>query len=834
MSGNSGTAASNAEAGQDDESRERLLDIFRRWGYLQADLDPLGRIRPAPSAELDAAGERGSSARRFYCGAIGAEFMHITDPDKRRWMQERLERGSPHVDSGRVLERLVSSEIFEDVLHARYPGTKRFSLEGATALIPLLDEILTSSATAGASEIMLGMSHRGRLNVMVHIVGKDPADIFAGFEDTDPRSVLGGGDVKYHLGASGTYQTRNGHSLAVQLVSNPSHLEAVYPVVLGRARARQVRLEDRDLTGVIPVVLHGDGAFAGQGIVAETLNLASLDGFAVGGTIHVVVNNLIGFTTDPAELHSTRFATDVAKRLPVPILHVNGENVAAVVCAGQLAADYRRAFKSDVVVDLIGYRRYGHSEVDDPTITHPTLYARIKDHPSLSHQYAAQMSVDIEPLVRAERARLHALRETAAVRPDRPALSQPAEYWSSYRGGCYRFEYDVDTAVSEDRLRTLGDRLTHVPPDFHLHSKIARLLQQRSDMIAGKRPVDFGTAETLAFATLLNSGVPVRLSGQDSIRGTFSQRHAVLVDIVNERRYCPLVPVAKDGARFEVYNSPLSEAAVLGFEYGYSRDYPETLVLWEAQFGDFANNAQVIIDQFIASAEDKWRRLSGLTLLLPHGYEGQGPEHSSARVERFLQLAAEDNLQICQPSTAVQYFHVLRRQALTAWRTPLVIFTPKSLLRHASSSSSIVAFAQKRFLSVLADREVSDARRVLLCTGKIGHELRAERARRRDDQTAVVSVEQLVPFPSQELAEEFAHHAKANDFVWVQEEPANMGARAFIMPRLKRLVNGRPLRSVRRSASASPATGSGKAHDIEQHTLLAMAFGSDRSILEGK
>jgi 2-oxoglutarate dehydrogenase E1 component len=834
MSGNSGTAASNAEAGQDDESRERLLDIFRRWGYLQADLDPLGRIRPAPSAELDAAGERGSSARRFYCGAIGAEFMHITDPDKRRWMQERLERGSSHVDSGRVLERLVSSEIFEDVLHARYPGTKRFSLEGATALIPLLDEILTSSATAGASEIMLGMSHRGRLNFMVHIVGKDPADIFAGFEDTDPRSVLGGGDVKYHLGASGTYQTRNGHSLAVQLVSNPSHLEAVYPVVLGRARARQVRLEDRDLTGVIPVVLHGDGAFAGQGIVAETLNLASLDGFAVGGTIHVVVNNLIGFTTDPAELHSTRFATDVAKRLPVPILHVNGENVAAVVCAGQLAADYRRAFKSDVVVDLIGYRRYGHSEVDDPTITHPTLYARIKDHPSLSHQYAAQMSVDIEPLVRAERARLHALRETAAVRPDRPALSQPAEYWSSYRGGCYRFEYDVDTAVSEDRLRTLGDRLTHVPPDFHLHSKIARLLQQRSDMIAGKRPVDFGTAETLAFATLLNSGVPVRLSGQDSIRGTFSQRHAVLVDIVNERRYCPLVPVAKDGARFEVYNSPLSEAAVLGFEYGYSRDYPETLVLWEAQFGDFANNAQVIIDQFIASAEDKWRRLSGLTLLLPHGYEGQGPEHSSARVERFLQLAAEDNLQICQPSTAVQYFHVLRRQALTAWRTPLVIFTPKSLLRHASSSSSIVAFAQKRFLSVLADREVSDARRVLLCTGKIGHELRAERARRRDDQTAVVSVEQLVPFPSQELAEEFAHHAKANDFVWVQEEPANMGARAFIMPRLKRLVNGRPLRSVRRSASASPATGSGKAHDIEQHTLLAMAFGSDRSILEGK
>ena len=812
-----------------DESREQILDAFRRWGYLQADLDPLGRLRPAPVAVLDAAGERGSFARPFYCGAIGAEFMHITDPERRHWMHERLERELVDVDSQRILERLIASEVLEDVLHARYPGTKRFSLEGATALIPLLDEILTSAATAGAVEIMLGMSHRGRLNVMVNIVGKDPADIFAGFEDTDPRSVLGGGDVKYHLGASGTYDTRDGKSLAVQLVSNPSHLEAVYPVVLGRARARQIRLEDRDYTRVVPVVLHGDAAFAGQGIVAETLNLADLDGFALGGTIHVVVNNLIGFTTDPSELHSTRFATDVAKRLPIPILHVNGESVAAVVRAGQLAAEYRRAFKSDVVVDLIGYRRYGHSEVDDPTATHPMLYARIKDHPSLSRQYAARIGVDIEPLVRAERARLHATQENAAARSDRPALSQPAEYWNDYRGGCYRLEYDVETAVTQDRLQALGDRLTRIPSDFHPHPKISRLLQQRSEMVAGKRPTDFGAAEALAFATLLEDGVPVRLSGQDSVRGTFGQRHAVLVDIANEGRYCPLAQTAPNGARFEVYNSPLSEAAVLGFEYGYSRDYPETLVLWEAQFGDFANNAQVIIDQFIASAEDKWRRLSGLTLLLPHGYEGQGPEHSSARVERFLQLAAEDNLQICQPSTAAQYFHVLRRQALSVWRTPLVILTPKSLLRHSWSSSSISAFAQKRFLRVVPDRDVSDdARRVLLCTGKIVHELRAERARRRDEQTAVVSIEQLVPFPARELAVELARYADAGDVVWVQEEPANMGARAFMMPRLRRLLDGRSLRSVRRSASASPATGSAKAHDIEQQTLLAMAFGSDR------
>jgi 2-oxoglutarate dehydrogenase E1 component len=816
-----------------DESREGILDAFRRWGYLQADLDPLGRLRPAPVTALDVAEEQAALARRVYCGAIGAEFMHIQEPERRRWIQERLERDLPAVDSERVLERLIAPEVFEDVLHARYPGTKRFSLEGAIALIPLLDQILTSSAAAGALEIMLGMSHRGRLNVIVNIVGRDPADIFAGFQDTDPRSVLGGGDVKYHLGASGTYDTPDGTSLAIHLVSNPSHLEAVYPVVLGRTRARQMRLEDHDRTRVVPVVLHGDGAFAGQGIVAETLNLADLDGFAVGGTIHIVVNNLIGFTTDPSELHSTRFATDAAKRLPVPILHVNGENVAAVVRVGQIAADYRRAFASDVVVDLIGYRRYGHSEVDDPTVTHPALYARIKVHPALSRQYAAGIGVDAEPLVRAERQRLHGSQEQATGRSDRPALSRPAEYWNRYRGGCDRLEYDVETGVSEERLRALSDPLTRVPADFQPHAKIARLLQQRSEMIGGNRPIDFGAAETLAFATLLEDGVPVRLSGQDSVRGTFSQRHAVLIDITNERRWCPLAQIASTGARFEVYNSPLSEAAVLGFEYGYSRDYPETLVLWEAQFGDFANNAQVVIDQFIASAEDKWRRLSGLTLLLPHGYEGQGPEHSSARIERFLQLAAEDNLQVCQPSTAGQYFHVLRRQALTSWRTPMVIFTPKSLLRHAWSSSPISVFAQKRFSRVVGDVEVSvNARRVLLCSGKIGHELRAEQAKRRDDQTAVVSVEQFVPFPSRELAAEFDRYAKAKDFVWVQEEPSNMGARAFMMSRLRRLLDGRSLRSVRRSASASPATGSAKAHGIEQHTLLAMAFGSNRSSLQ--
>ncbi len=810
----------------DQIARDRILNAFRRWGYLQADIDPLARFKPTRVLELDETGPAGSFAREWYCGAIGAEFMHIPDPLQRRWIQEQIETEPPTFDGEPVLDRLIAAEVLEDMLHARYPGTKRFSLEGSTALIPLLDEILTVAANGGATEVMLGMSHRGRLNVMVHVVGKDPADIFAGFEDTDPRSVLGGGDVKYHQGASGAYRTRDNLSLVVQLVSNPSHLEAVYPVVLGRARARQTRLSDADHQQILPVVLHGDGAFAGQGIVAETLNLAALDGYVVGGTIHIIVNNLIGFTTDPAELQSTPFATDVAKRLPIPILHVNGENLSAVVRAGRFAAEYRRRFKSDVVLDLIGYRRYGHSEVDDPTVTHPTLYARIKEHPPLWRLFATELGVDAAPRVESARTNLRAAQERGATRPDRPILSEAPAYWHRYRGGCYRSEYDVDTGVPIARLQELGLRVTRLPADFHPHPKIARLLHQRSEMATGTRSVDFGMAETLAFGTLLADGIPVRLSGQDSIRGTFAHRHAVLVDVNGERRYRPLDQAVDREARFEIYNSPLSEASVVGFEYGYSRDYPEALVLWEAQFGDFANNAQVIIDQFIASAEDKWRGLSGLTLLLPHGYEGQGPEHSSARIERFLQLSAEDNLQICQPSTASQYFHLLRRQALTLWRTPLVVFTPKSLLRHGSSSSPIQDLTTQRFSRVLGDGAVVPCRRVLICSGKIGHELRAERARRHDTETAIVSVEQFVPFPARELTAEFDRHADAKDFVWVQEEPANMGARAFIVPRLRRLLGVRPLRSVRRSPSASPATGSSKAHDIEQRTLLAMAFGT--------
>jgi 2-oxoglutarate dehydrogenase E1 component len=812
-------------AAPDPAVQARILDTFRRWGYLQADLDPLGRLQPLPHAELDRFGDAARFARAWYCGPIGAEFMHIPDPERRNWVAARLETDPPRVDPDPILDRLVEAEMFEEVLHGRYPGTKRFSLEGATALIPLLDETIESAAADGATEIILGMSHRGRLNVMVHIVGKNASDIFAGFEDVQPRSVLGGGDVKYHMGASGAYQTRRGLSLVVQLVANPSHLEAVYPVVLGRTRARQVRIDDREQTRVVPVVLHGDGAFAGQGIVAETLNLAGIDGFAIGGAIHVIVNNLIGFTTDPQELHGTRFASDAAKRLPIPIFHVNGEDLTAVVRVARLAADYRSTFKSDVVVDLIGYRKHGHSEVDDPTVTHPALYGAIKKREPLWRLYAQHLGIDADARARAIRERYHAAQNDASASTARPRLSRVADYWERFRGGCYRPEYAVDTGVPVERLQALGGALTRVPDGFHTHPKIARLLQQRAEMAAGKRAVDFPMAETLACASLLAQGVPVRLVGQDSRRGTFNQRHAVVVDVETEQEYVPLAHVAPGQARYEVYNSALSEAGVLGFEYGYSLDYPEALVMWEAQFGDFANNAQVIIDQFIGSAEDKWARLSGLTLLLPHGYEGQGPEHSSARIERFLQLAAEDNLQICQPSTAAQYFHLLRQQALTVWRTPLVVFTPKSMLRHASSSSPLGDFAAPRFVRVLSDRDAQEPRRILVCTGKIGHELRAERARRGDRGIAIVSIEQLYPFPSSELADELHRHPAAREIVWVQEEPANMGARTFVVPRLRRLGGNRPVRSVRRSASASPATGSSKAHEIEQKTLIQIAFG---------
>ncbi|HYL14947.1 MAG TPA: 2-oxoglutarate dehydrogenase E1 component [Terriglobales bacterium] len=809
------------------EERERIFDEFRRWGYLQADLDPLGFLKPQPRPELQIPGELARQARSFYCGTVGAEFMHIPDAERQRWIQERMETEPAPVDQANILDLLIRADLFEQVLQQRYLGTKRFSLEGMTALLPLVDEVLEQAGQRGAAELVMGMSHRGRLNVIVHVARRAPEEVFAGFEDVDPRSVLGGGDVKYHMGATGEYTTRSDAKIHIHLVSNPSHLEAVDPVTVGRTRAKQDRAGEGGQKKYLPLLVHGDGAFAGQGVWAETLNYADLKGYTVGGTVHVIVNNLIGFTTVPQELHSSPFASDIAKRQPVPIFHVNGEDVDAVVRVARIALEYRYTFGSDVVIDLIGYRRHGHSEVDDPTVTQPLLYKAIKEHPPLWQIYAEDIGAeDSEARVQKVRAEFEAAQKKAGTLTKKPSLRQLPSYWDNYKGGRYKPEYAVNTGISREEVAQVTARLVSYPDDFHIHPKVKKLLEQRSEMGTGKRPVDFGMAEALAFGTLAKQGVPIRLSGQDSRRGTFNQRHSVLVDVENEQEYVPLEHVAPGQARCQIYNSTLSEAGVLGFEYGYSRDYPEALVLWEAQFGDFANVAQAMIDQFVSAGEDKWGLLSGLVMLLPHGYEGQGPEHSSARIERFLQLAARDNFQVCQPSNAAQYFHLLRRQALRPWRKPLVVLTPKSMLRHPDASSPVEDFTGERFLNVLPDHEIADAQRILLCTGKIGHELRVERKKRKGNSAAIVFVEQLYPFPEAELSAELERHSSARDIVWVQEEPANMGALFYMLPRLRRVAGERPVLSVKRSASASPATGSAKAHEVEQKTLLALAFTS--------
>jgi 2-oxoglutarate dehydrogenase E1 component len=806
--------------------REATLDAFRRWGYLQAQLDPLEQyLQPVAVPELDLDNEFAAEARRVYCGTIGAEFMHIPGRERRAWIATKLEGDAPAVDQQRILERLARADLFEQVIQARYLGTKRFSLEGVTALIPFLDELLNRAADLGAQRSIMGMSHRGRLNVMVNTLGKSPVDIFAKFEDVDPRSILGGGDVKYHVGATGEFPARNGGTVALHLASNPSHLEAVDPVAMGRARAWQDRYGADGVKRVLPVVIHGDAAFAGQGIWAETMNLAGIDGYSVGGGIHIVVNNLIGFTAEPAETNSTRFSTDLAKRLNVPIFHVNGEDPAAVVRVAALAAEYRYAFGSDVVVDLIGYRRHGHSEVDDPTVTQPLRYARIKDRAPLFEIYAKQIGADVAALSQQLHAEFADAQKKAATTRRKPMLVQMPAYWSRYRGGAWKPELEVDTGLPRERIQAITDKLTRYPDGFHIHPKIKKLLEQRAAMGRGEHAFDYGMAEAVAFGSLLLEGTPVRLSGQDSQRGTFNQRHSVLIDIENEQHRAPLNHLAPEQAPFSVYNSILSEAGVLGFEYGYSRDYPEGLVLWEAQFGDFANGAQIVIDQFIAAAEDKWGLLSGLVLLLPHGYEGQGPEHSSARVERYLQLAARDNIQVAQPSNAAQYFHLLRRQALRTWRKPLVVFTPKSMLRHPDALSPIEDFARARFLPVIPETEIQDAERLLIATGKIGHELRMERAKRKDSRTGILFLDQLYPWPEAELKAALAEHPHAREIVWVQEEPANMGGFGFAMPRLRRIAGDRPVLSVKRSAAASPATGSAKAHEMEQKTLIQLALG---------
>jgi 2-oxoglutarate dehydrogenase E1 component len=818
------TLATEAEAIQ----REAIFDVFRRWGYLQSWLDPLGQyLPPEPFPVPTPTGPIADEAREFYSKTFGVEFMHISSPEQRLWIQQQVEESTRRPNQQHVLTQLIRADIFEQVVQSRYMGTKRFSLEGLTALIPFLDEVLRVSYQGGISKSIIAMSHRGRLNVMTNVIGRSPSEIFAEFEDVDPRSVLGGGDVKYHIGATGEWHAEDGGAIALHLASNPSHLEAVDPIVLGRARARQIHLGEDGASKVLPIMIHGDAAFAGQGIVAESLVLGSLPGYDVGGTVHVIVNNLLGFTALPQESNCSRFASDLAKRLPIPIFHVNAEDPDAVVRVAGIAAQFRQRFHTDVLVDLIGYRRHGHSEVDDPTVTQPLRYAKIKSRPFLYQLYAEQMQVDPTDEVKQIQEEFLANQKTASLAKQKPRLARIPSYWDPYRGGPFLPEYSVPTTgLAPERIAELCHGMTRAPEGFHVHPKVQKLYDQRVQMGAGELAFDYGAAELLAFASLLVAGTPVRLSGQDSQRGTFSQRHAVLVDIENEQRYFPLQHLSERQGRFEVYNSMLSEAAVLGFEYGFSRDSPEVLVLWEAQFGDFANGAQIIIDQFIAAGEAKWKLLSGLVLLLPHGYEGQGPEHSSARVERYLQLAAGDNIQICQPSTAAQYFHLLRRQAMRAWRKPLVVFTPKSMLRNADAASPLADFSAPRFRNVLPDDSVTAPRRVLVCSGKIGHNLRAERERRKDHSVAILFLEQLYPWPEAEMQAALDQHPNASEIVWVQEEPANMGALTYVLPHLRRMAADRAVLSVKRSASASPATGSAKAHAMEEKTLIDLAFGA--------
>jgi 2-oxoglutarate dehydrogenase E1 component len=819
----------------EQQEREIIFDIFRRWGYLQASLDPLGQFLPPEPFPITSVpeGEFAAEARRFYCGNFAIEFMHIPSLEQRQWLQEQIEQPAqieqptPKSDQKHILTQLIRADLFEQVIQQRYLGTKRFSLEGLTVLIPFLDQVFATASAAGVARSLLAMAHRGRLNVMANTIGRAPSEIFAKFEDVDPRSTLGGGDVKYHMGATGEYTSPSGKTVALHLASNPSHLEAVNPVVMGRARAYQVRIGEEGKQRVLPIILHGDAAFAGQGITAESLNLASLAGYSIGGTMHIITNNLLGFTANPEESNSTRFATDLAKRLPIPIFHVNGEDPDTAVRIARIATEYRQRFHSDVVVDLIGYRRYGHNEADDPTVTQPRRYAVIKQRAPLYQLYAKAIGVDPAEEAKSIQEKFLAEQTAATKAEHKPVLSKLPEYWKNYRGGeLSEADKQIATGISADRVLELSRLSNGYPAGFHIHPKVQKLYEQRIEMAEGKRLFDYGAAELLAYASLLVDGTPVRLAGQDSQRGTFNQRHSVLVDTETEVRYAPLDHMTETQARFEVHNSLLSEAAALGFEYGYARDYPEALVLWEAQFGDFVNGAQSIIDQFIAAGEAKWGLLSGVVMLLPHGYDGQGPEHSSARMERFLQLAASDNMVIAQPSNACQYFHLLRRQALRAWRKPLVVFTPKSMLRHPDSASTVAELGKPAFENVLPDNDVKNPRRLLVCSGKIGHNLRVERAKRKDFSVGIIFLEQMYPWPEAELEVALDQHPEAEEIIWVQEEPANMGAFSYVMPLLRRLAGDRAVLSVKRHASASPATGSAKAHEIEEKTLIDLAFGS--------
>ena len=837
----------------------QLINMYRVRGHLLADLNPISwEVLSHPELDLSyygltvwdldrefltdgVPGPRRQPLRKIldtlrdsYSRTIGVEYMHIQAPDEKRWIQERVEGTSGDDldtdDKKWILDRLNAAEGFERFLHSKWTGHKRFSLEGADSLIPMLDALLELAADNGMIEAVMGMAHRGRLNVLANVVGKPLEEIFREFEgDIDPDTVQGSGDVKYHLGITGTYTSREGNCIAVVLASNPSHLEAVDPVVEGMVRAKQDLLGPDERDRVLPILLHGDAAFAGQGVVAETFNLSQLQGYRTGGTVHVVVNNNIGFTTAPSSGRSSTYATDMAKIVQAPIFHVNGDDPEACVRVMRLAFAYRQAFGKDAVVDLVCYRRYGHNEADEPAFTQPLMYSRIDERRTPRKLYTekllnkGELSVeDAEKVFDDFRARLQAAFEETrnagkgkepvrAAAPPVPTGVLPS----------------VETGVARDRLEHIHDVVTSIPQGFEPHPKLKKMIERRRDLLV-KDALDWAGGEALAFGSLMMEGFTVRLAGQDTRRGTFSQRHAVLVDHQTGDEYMPLANLADDQAPFRIFDSSLSEFAALGFEYGYSVANGDALVCWEAQFGDFVNEAQVIIDQFIVAGEDKWGQESGLVLLLPHGYEGQGPEHSSARLERFLTLAAEDSIQVVQPTTSAQYFHVLRRQMLRSVRKPLIVMTPKWLLRLPEARSAAMDFERGHFLETIDDPEAmkrpEPTEIILVCTGKIYYQLK-ERREESNAPAAIVRLEQLYPFPHDQLAEIFARYPQAKAIRWVQDEPENMGAWSFVAARLRdALPNDLTLEVVARVESASPATGSATVHDQEQQELLSNAF----------
>lgn len=841
----------------------QLVREYRVRGHLVATLDPLGlTTHTGPELSPNLYGLSDDDLRRpldnsalahvtggtldvilkklqnTYCRSIGAQFMHIDNRNIRDWLQRRMETTENRLDLShdvqrRIYTRLADASIFEEFVRRKFVGAKTFSLEGAEALIPMLDLALEKAGQHKVKAVVMGMAHRGRLNVMANILKKRAMNIFWSFDDPDPEMSRGGGDVRYHLGYSSDWKTASGDTLHISLCFNPSHLEFVNPVALGRARCKQDLAGDSQRQEVMTILVHGDAAFAGEGIVQETLNLSELEGYRTGGTLHIIINNQVGFTTEPKQGRSSTYATDVAKMLQIPIFHVNGEDPEAVAQVVSLAMDFRREFHRDVVIDLYAYRRWGHNEGDEPRFTQPRMYAAIDARPTVRERYLqglmelGKISPDeAEEITQSRTEKLE--REFEASKNEKfvPDTQTLAENWTEYFGGPEPTE-PTDTTFDGERLAELVDSLTRLPRGFAAHKKLRRPMAQRREIASGDRPFDWAAAEAAALATLLDSGHSIRMTGQDCQRGTFSHRHAVLHDTKNGETYTPLANLRKGQASIELHNSPLCEAGVLGFEWGYSLDAPNGLTIWEAQFGDFWNCAQVIVDQFIASAEDKWNRLSGLVMLLPHGFEGQGPEHCSARVERFLAMAAEDNIQVVQPTTPAQYFHLLRRQVIRKWRKPLVCLTPKSLLRHPSVISAIDDIADGSFRKILGDDVVpsEQCERLLLCTGKIYYDLLDAREQGEIDNVSIVRVEQLYPLCTPELFEGLDGLPDGSDLVWIQEEPTNMGAWPYIKLKFGDELSERfKLREITRAESASPSTGSMATHKIEQAELLEEAF----------